>query len=266
MSEVLDLETLFDLEEETPVEPKKTVREKRNKETQESRPASPPSEETTGERESIEEKQPTIGKADKRGKTSGTEPVTTIPEGWHANIIGKPKGRPNPYFQGVVASDGADGRQIFVPFKDIKFLQRQVYVDDITLENPTVLAEIYRIQGPFPDVTARITESMFHDIQQHPEVKLKKVYYSWVSDHVKPRRNYLVDHDERPTEVELKKLNKHMDEVEWALKPYGEKEELKKKDSKYLMMPKEEDIPPPVEDEEPIALDDEESEMEQPEE
>ena len=235
---LLDLEQLFEIQEE----------ESTNElPTEDSTTANEAVEETDTQNEqgTEEARRDELAQSD-REPSKQKDPIT--PEGWHPNIIGTPKGKPNPYFQGVVAYDGLNGKQMLIPFNDIKWAQRQVYVDDIRLENPTILQVIYRIYGTFIDVVARVTEEQFEQILKHPEIKLKKVNYSYVSDHVTPRRNYIIDHPNWPTPEEIAKIDKHIDEVEWALLPWYEKEKRSGLD-KYKDMPKEEEVPVTVAEE-----------------
>lgn len=264
----LDLGELFELQEEKTDEPTTPV-ETKNDEIQKesdagSDQAEPPVESAdTTHPEETGRKSSASSRTAKQRSNAGSHQETSqgstegpsVKSTWHTNIIGVPKGRVNEYFQGVVAHDGTDGKQVLAPFKDIVYAQRQVYVDDITLENPEVLTTIYRIQGTFPDVLVRVPKEVFEAVLQHPEITLKRVTYSWVSDHLRPRRNYIVNHPERPTSDEIKKIDKHQEEVEWALKPWHEKEELKKKDIKYANMPEEEEVPLPVVEETEVATD-----------
>lgn len=224
---LLDLEQLFEMEEEKPAN---------ELQTEDPAPANEAAEEVSTQSDQNE----TETREDAERRRDRTESV--IPEDWHPNIIGTPKGEPNPYFQGVVAYDSLNGKQILIPFKDIKWAQRQVYVDDIRLENPTILQVIYRIYGTFRDVVARVTEEQFEQILKHPEIKLKKVNYSYVSDHVTPRRNYIIDHPNWPTPEEIAKIDKHIDEVEWARLPWYEKERRSGL-RRYKDMPKEKEVP-----------------------
>lgn len=104
---------------------------------------------------------------------------------WHTNILGTPpkKATPNPYFEGVIGTDGLVGNVIYVPFKGINMISKQVYVEDIHVQNPEVLRTIYRVVGDFRNVVARIDEATFLALQTHPDVKLKRVSYNYVSDH-----------------------------------------------------------------------------------
>lgn len=264
-----ELEELFQLNKEEPVnEPSKTTKTKRTTKTEEvdveSNQGEPQTESTDttdstdrladpgpkrtsrGSKNVSAKSRPIQGDGTGIGNHGGDLGDGVIQGQWHTNIIGKPKGHPNPWFQGIATDDGLKHNQVLVPFNTVTHAQRQVYVDDINLENPTVLGAVYRVQGDFVNVLVRITEDMFNEVLVHPELSKVKVTYSWVSDHCSPRRNYIVKHDERPTKEELASRNKHMDEVEWSFLPAHKKEELKSKDAKYQDMPKDEIVPPPA--------------------
>lgn len=274
MSEsILDLADLFELEEEPQNELQTKTRKTRTEKEKEASIKSNPGAEKTEPADSIHTegsssesggepgvdsratKQPGDDRATKTNNKRNTFKEPQVNErGWNVNVIGTPKGHPNPYFEGVVAYDGFNEKQILVPFKDITSIQRQVYVDDITLENPETLAIIYRVVGSFNDVVARLTQDEFEALIA--ERKIKNVNYSWVSSHRDRKRAYLVNHAQFPTPEEIQAIDKHEDEVEWALMPSWKKDQMKAKNENLKDMPEEEDIPLPQNEFEEVPEDD----------
>lgn len=261
--EALDLETLFGIEEapadgqkekekdKKPKPEKKASRAQRK--TDSSPDTSKPSDETPEGENQLDNRKdngseelagegPVIvsGPSDKRTEDTrdsggseanhGGSPSTSQtvrPDGWNVNIIGEPdkRKRPNPWFEGVIARVDTDRTSTNISFKDIKSATRIIHVDDIHLQNPQVLSTRYTIVGTFIDVVANITEDMFNQILTHPECKLQKVFYSYVScEREDRRRNYqLINNDQWPTPEFIKEQDKRLDGVDWALMGYGER-------------------------------------------
>lgn len=157
------------------------------------------------------------------------DPVTR-PDGWNVNCIGTAPShvRPNAWFEGVLAYNGHD--LTTASFKDIHHASRVVYVDDIHLENPTVIETKFFITGKFLDVVAQVTEEVFEEIRKDKRIKLQSIHYSYVScERTKSRRrNYQLKNDDRwPTQKEIEEMDKHMDNVDYALMGYGERKAYK---------------------------------------
>lgn len=174
-------------------------------------------------------KQPENKESDQGKSKSASEP-RDLTQWDTANIIGTPKGRVNPYFKGVIGESGLEtGKPAFAPFDEIKSIQRQVYVDDITLENPTIQYEKYYVVGSFYEVVFEVSKEVFEEMLISPLMpKTLKIRYSWVSSHVTPKRNYLVDHDALPTKEEIKAIDQKDDAAKWAMMNTTDREKYKK--------------------------------------
>lgn len=128
------------------------------------------------------------------------------PTGWHSSVIGTPTGYPNPHFRGVIGYDSVvGGKQVEIPFNEIKSMSRYIYVDDILTENPTILKTFYYVIGDFRTVIAFLPEDSFEKL-----LKLNKkysVYYSYISPHSGQLRNYQLRHENWPTQKDLEQLD-----------------------------------------------------------
>jgi hypothetical protein len=153
-------------------------------------------------------------------------------DGWHVNIIGEPgKAHPNPYFQGLISTDGYYGAPVYIPFKEIKWLNRTVYYEDIHVANPIQIGKImYRVSGAFREVVVRVSEAEWEALLIHPEVKIDKKgpSFNYVSDHVFPRRVYTSRSRDPLTPTELAAQDKEEDRIQ-LIKSGGDRSERKPK-------------------------------------
>jgi hypothetical protein len=154
------------------------------------------------------------------------------PDGWHVNIIGEPgKAHPNPYFQGLISTDGYYGAPVYIPFKEIKWLNQTVYYEDIHVANPVQIGKtMYRVSGAFREVVVRVSEAEWEALLIHPEVKIDKKgpSFNYVSDHVFPRRVYTTRSRDPLTPVELEAQDKEEDRIQ-LIKSGGDRSERKAK-------------------------------------
>lgn len=191
-----------------------------------------------------------------RGEAIGAPAVQSTTEvvdqnSWHTNVLGTPKGSPNPYFQGVVALDTISDKQALIPFERVKSVTRVIYVDDIHNANPVPLATIYRIMGDFREVIAQIDESVFKQIEiGHPQLKRVKINYQIVSDHINPRWVYSFSHGKWPSQAEIQKQDKEIEQYIISRTPEYQREQ-RKGDSKVTLVDVIEDEPASQTEDEP---------------